>query len=669
MTEKSNLENLCINTIRFLAVDGVQKANSGHPGMPMGCAPIAYSLFTKQMKHNPVNPNWINRDRFVLSAGHGSMLLYSILHLAGYNLPLDELKRFRQWNSLTPGHPEYKHTPGVETTTGPLGQGFTNAVGMAIAQNYLASVFNKEKFKLIDHHIYVIVSDGDMMEGISHEAASLAGHLNLNKLIVFYDYNGISIDGETKLSYSDDVYKRFDAYGWNVLSVEDVNNLAELNNQIEIAKAEQFKPTIIITKTHIGFGSPNKQDKSSSHGSPLGVDEVKATKKNLNWVSEEEFVVPAEVSEFFSKAKLSSEEAEQKWNKLFDEYSAKYEKEAKQLLAMKNSDYGDEWKNFIPVYNDASRKISTRSASGQVLNAIAPYIPALIGGSADLAPSNNTYLKEYKPFSAENYGGRNFHFGVREHGMASIMNGMAVYGGVIPYGGTFLVFADYNRPALRLAAMMKIKVVFIFTHDSIGVGEDGPTHQPVEQIASLRSIPNLVVLRPADANETAAAWKTAIEHKDGPVALILTRQDLLVLDQEKFAKAENVGKGAYILKDSKGKPDIILLASGSEVQHAISASDRLFEEGIIARVVSFPSWELFENQTKEYKDSILLPDVKKRIVVEAGIKMGWEKYAGENSVFITMENYGASAPINVLMDKFGFTADNIVLKAKELLGK
>ncbi len=669
MTEKSNLENLCINTIRFLAVDGVQKANSGHPGMPMGCAPIAYSLFTKQMKHNPANPNWINRDRFILSAGHGSMLLYSILHLAGYNLPLNELKRFRQWNSLTPGHPEFKHTPGVETTTGPLGQGFSNAVGMAIAQNYLASVFNKENFKLIDHYIYVIVSDGDMMEGISHEAASLAGHLKLNKLIVFYDYNGISIDGETKLSYSDDVYKRFEAYGWNVLRVEDINNLTELNNQIEIAKAEQFKPTIIITKTHIGFGSPNKQDKSSSHGSPLGVDEVKATKKNLNWVSEEEFVVPAEVSDFFSKEKNNGEEAEQKWNKLFNEYSAKYEKEAKQLLDWKNSDYGDEWKNFIPVYNDPSKKISTRSASGQVLNAIAPHIPALIGGSADLAPSNNTYLKEYKPFSAENYGGRNFHFGVREHGMASIMNGMAVYGGVIPYGGTFLVFADYNRPALRLAAMMKIKVVFIFTHDSIGVGEDGPTHQPVEQIASLRSIPNLVVLRPADANETAVAWKTAIEHKDGPVALILTRQDLLVLDQEKFAKAENVSNGAYILKDSNGKPDIIILASGSEVQHAISASDKLIEDGIKARVVSFPSWELFENQTCEYKDSVLLPDVKKRIVVEAGIKMGWEKYAGEDSVFITMEKYGASAPINVLMDKFGFTADNIVLKAKELSGK
>jgi len=669
MVEKSNLENLCINAIRFLAVDGVQKANSGHPGMPMGCAPIAYSLFTKHMRHNPANPNWINRDRFVLSAGHGSMLLYSILHLAGYDLPLDELKRFRQWDSLTPGHPEFKHTPGVETTTGPLGQGLTNAVGMAIAQNYLASVYNKDNFKIIDHNIYVIASDGDMMEGISHEASSLAGHLKLNKLIVFYDYNGISIDGETNLSYSDDAYKRFEAYGWNVLKVEDVNNLTELNNQIEIAKAEQKRPTIIITKTHIGFGSPNKQDKASSHGSPLGIDEVKATKKNLNWVSEEEFFVPAEVTEYFNKIKENGKESEKEWEKLFKEYSLKYEKEAQQLIAWKNNDFGEEWKKYLPNYDDTTKKISTRSASGQVLNSIAAHIPALIGGSADLAPSNNTYLKDYKAFSAENPGGRNFHFGVREHAMASIMNGMSVYGGVIPYGGTFLVFADYNRPALRLAAMMRIKVVFIFTHDSIGVGEDGPTHQPVEQLASLRTMPNLVVLRPADANETAAAWKTAIEHKDGPVVLILTRQDLLVLDQLKYGTADNVNKGAYILRDSDGKPDLILLASGSEVQHTVQAADKLLEDGIKARVVSFPSWELFENQTSEYKNSVLLPDVTKRIVVEAGIRMGWEKYAGVDAVFITMENFGASAPINILMDKFGFTADNVVLKAKELLGK
>ncbi len=669
MAENSYLENLCVNTIRFLAVDAVQKANSGHPGMPMGCAPIAYSLYTRHMKFNPSNPQWINRDRFILSAGHGSMLLYSILHLCGYDIPLDELKSFRQWGSLTPGHPEFKHTPGVETTTGPLGQGFTNAIGMAIAQNYLASVFNKDDLKIIDHNIYVIASDGDMMEGISHEAASLAGHLKLNKLIVFYDYNGISIDGETKLSYSDDVYKRFEAYGWNVLSVEDVNDLSLLDKTIDLAKSQKSKPTIIITKTHIGYGSPNKQDKSSSHGSPLGAEEIKLTKKNLNWVSEEDFFIPVEVAKFFNEIKQNGKKAEEDWNKLFDEYSSKYKKEADELVNWKNGDYGNEWKKYLPYFNDVSKKVSTRSASGQVLNSIAPHIQALIGGSADLAPSNNTYLKEYKAFSSENPGGRNFHFGVREHAMTSIMNGMSVYGGVIPYGGTFLVFADYNRPAIRLAAMMKTKAVFIYTHDSIGVGEDGPTHQPVEQIASLRAIPNLVVLRPGDANETAEAWKTAIEYKDGPVALILTRQDLPVLDQSKFAKAENLNKGAYVLKESDGKPDVILIASGSEVQHVVQAADKLFEDGIKARVVSFPSWELFEKQTPEYKDSVLLPDVRKRIVVEAGIRMGWEKYAGADSIFITVENFGASAPINILMDKYGFTAENVVHKTKGLLGK
>jgi transketolase len=667
--DQKKLEELCINTIRFLAVDGVQKANSGHPGMPMGCAPIAYSLYTKHMKYNPTNPGWDNRDRFILSAGHGSMLLYSILHLTGYNLPLDELKRFRQWGSLTPGHPEFHLTPGVETTTGPLGQGFTNAIGMAIARNYLASLFNKDDIKLIENTIYVIASDGDMMEGITHESASLAAHLKISGLIVLYDNNGISIDGETKLSFSEDVSKRFIAYGWNVLEVKDVNNLDELNNAIEKAKSEKSKPSFIKVTTHIGYGSPNKQDKESSHGAPLGVEEVKLTKKNLDWPEDKEFYIPDKVTEYFAQFKKRGEQLESEWNKLLKAYSDKYPEEAKLFNDVMAGNIGEEWKSKLPVFKDEGKKISTRAASGNVLNTIASALPTLIGGSADLAPSNNTYLKNYPKFSAENYGGRNFHFGVREHAMASILNGMATYGGVIPYGGTFFVFSDYLRPAFRLGCISGIRPIYILTHDSIGVGEDGPTHQPIEHLAAIRSIPKMVVIRPAEANETAQAWKVALEHKGSPVALILARQEVPVLDQVKYPSAENVVRGAYILKDSNATPDIILMASGSEVNPTLTAVEKLVSEGIKVRVVSFPSWDLFEKQSLDYKNSVLIPSVKARVVVEAGIKMGWEKYAGDNGEIIGIDKYGASAPLNVIMEKYGFSADNIVAVAKGVLNK
>jgi transketolase len=665
----NNIDQLSINTIRFLAVDGVQKANSGHPGMPMGCAPIAYTLYTKYMKHNPKNPKWLNRDRFVLSAGHGSMLLYSVLHLCGYDLPMEQLKLFRQWGSITPGHPEYGLTPGVETTTGPLGQGFANSVGMAIAQEYLANKFNKPDIKILDHFIYGICSDGDLMEGVSHEAASLAGHLKLGKIIFFYDNNHITIDGPTSLAFSEDVGKRFEAYGWHVQNIEDGNDLIAIESAIKNAQGALDKPSIIITRTHIGFGSPNKQDTSGAHGSPLGDEEVKLTKRNLGWPEDAKFLVPEEVYKHFKIVPVKGKEEENNWNLLFIKYREKYLEESKLFIDMMNGDFGNEWKSKLPVFKDDGKKLATRAASGKVLNAIASSLPSLIGGSADLEPSNNTYLKEYKNFSAENRDGRNFHFGIREHGMASILNGMAVYGGVIPYGGTFLIFSDYLRPALRLGSLSKIRPIYVFTHDSIGLGEDGPTHQPVEQICSIRAIPKVVVIRPADANETAFAWQAAIEHKDSPVALILTRQGLPVLDQEKFPSAKNLFKGAYILRDSNGTPNVILLASGSEVGIAMKAAEKLESEGIKARVVSFPSWELFEQQTEEYKESVLPASVKARVAIEAGVKQGWEKYTGDYGELISIEKFGASAPLEVLMEKYGFTPENIVETAKRVLGK
>jgi transketolase len=664
--KKSSIEQLSINTIRTLSIDAVQKANSGHPGMPLGCAPIAYLLYYKLMKHNPSNPKWINRDRFILSAGHGSMLLYSILHLSGYEVSIDDLKNFRQWNSKTPGHPEYGHTPGVETTTGPLGQGFATAIGMAVARDFLASLFNKDGYKLIDHFIYGICSDGDLMEGISHEAASFAGHHKLGKLIFFYDDNGISIDGKTSITYSDDVQKRFESYGWNVLRVNDVNNFSELETAAQQARNNSDKPTLIITKTHIGFGSPNKQGTSAAHGAPLGVEEVKLTKKNLGWPYEEEFFVPAEVYEHFAGIKQCGKEAEETWNKLLISYKERFPQEAELFENIFKNNFGNKWEEKIPIFTEA---MATRAASGKVLNAIAKDLPTLIGGSADLAESNNTSLKDYKSFSAENRGGRNIHFGVREHAMGAMLNGMALYGGVIPYGGTFLIFSDYLRPALRISALMKLRTIFVFTHDSIGLGEDGPTHQPVEQLASLRAIPNITVIRPADANETAEAWKFAIKHSGGPVALALTRQKLPCFDRNILSAAEHLHRGAYVLKETSENPDIILMASGSEVDLILRASEKLESEGIKVRVVSFPSWEIFEQQTDDYKKKIFPENVKARLAVEAGVRQGWEKYIGEKGDVICMNSFGASAPDKVLFEKFGFTVENIVSKAKNLLGK
>lgn len=667
MPEKiSSIEQLAINTIRTLSIDAVQKANSGHPGMPLGCAPIAYLLYYKLMKHNPSNPKWINRDRFILSAGHGSMLLYSVLHLSGYDLSIDDLKNFRQWNSKTPGHPEFGHTPGVETTTGPLGQGFATAIGMAVARDYLASVFNKDGYNLIDHYIYGICSDGDLMEGISHEAASFAGHHKLGKLIFFYDDNGISIDGKTSITYSDDVKKRFESYHWNVLTVNDVNNLSELEAAAQQAIRNSDRPTLIITKTHIGYGSPNKQDTSAAHGAPLGADEVELTKKNLGWTYEGDFFVPSEVYEHFAGIRKCGEEAEEMWNKPFNFYKEKFPQEAELFEKIFSNDFGNEWEEKIPVFTEA---MATRAASGKVLNAIAKDLPTLIGGSADLAESNNTTLKDYKSFSAEHRNGRNIHFGVREHAMGAILNGMALYGGVIPYGATFLIFSDYLRPALRLSALMKLRTIFVLTHDSIGLGEDGPTHQPIEQLASLRAIPNVIVIRPSDANETAQAWKFAIKHKGGPVVLALTRQKLPCFDRNILSSAEQLKMGAYVLKETSEIPDIILMASGSEVELILKVSEKLEAEGIKVRVVSFPSWEIFELQDEDYKKKIFPENVKTRLAVEAGVRQGWVKYIGEKGDVICMKSFGASAPDKVLFEKFGFTVENVFNKAKQLLNK
>lgn len=664
-----DIEKLSINTIRTLAIDAVQKANSGHPGMPLGMAPIAYALYYKTMKHNPANPNWINRDRFVLSAGHGSMLLYSILHLTGYKVSLDDLKNFRQWDSITPGHPELGHTAGVETTTGPLGQGFSTAVGMAIARDYLAALFNKDDLKIIDHVIFGICSDGDLMEGVSHEAASLAGHLKLGKLVFFYDDNKITIDGRTDISYSDDVAKRFESYGWLVLTILDVNDSDQVDRAIKMCRSNCDRPTLIITKTQIGYGSPNKQDKSSSHGAPLGEEEVKLTKRNLGMPEDKNFYVPDEVYSHFKGITECGQEAEDMWNVKVDEYKSKYPKEYALYKSLMNYEFDKEWLNHLPKFDDLTEKIATRVASGKVLNAAAIDIPGLIGGSADLNESNMTHIKSSKSFSADDRKSKNIHFGIREHAMGSVLNGMAIYGGIIPFGATFLIFSDYMRPAIRLAALMKQKVIYVFTHDSIGLGEDGPTHQPIEQIASLRSIPNLVVIRPADANETIEAWKYAINHKGGPVALILTRQKLPILNQKKYGSAKGLQNGAYIIKDSDKTPDILLIATGSEVSLSLKAADQLESEGKRVRIISFPSWEIFEKQDEDYKKQIFPLEIKARVSVEMGICMGWQKYIGNSGEAISIETFGASAPDNVLYEKYGFTVENLVETAKRVLSK
>jgi len=666
---QQKIEELSINTIRLLAVDAIQKANSGHPGMPMGVAPIGYLLYKKIMNHNPANPKWINRDRFVLSGGHGSMLLYSLLHLSGYDVSLDDLKNFRQWESITPGHPEFGITPGVETTTGPLGQGLANAIGMAVAQKHLASIFNKEGFNILDHYIYVEAGDGDLMEGLSHEAASFAGHNKLGKLILFFDDNKITIDGATSISNSDDTAKRFESYNWHVQYVDDGNDLDKLTNAVNNAQEESDKPSIIITRTTIGYGSPNKQGTSGVHGSPLGDEEVVLTKKYFGFPEKKTFYISEEVSEHFSDVIIEGNKNEEEWNDLFKEYSTKYSEEAELFEKVMSGNFGDSWIEKLPKFENYGESIATRSASGAVLNAIAPELPTLFGGSADLTPSNNTDIKGSPDFSADSPKGSYIRYGVREHAMAAIMNGMALYGGVIPYGGTFMVFSDYLRPSIRLAAISKIKPIYVLTHDSIGLGEDGPTHQPIEHAAALRSIPGLFFIRPADANETVEAWRFAIQHSGSPVAIALTRHKLPILDRNKYTSADGLHRGAYILKDSDGTPDIILLASGSEVDIALKAADRFEDENIKARVVSFPSWELFDQQSDDYKESVLPKNVRARLSIEAGIKQGWEKYVGLDGASISIEKYGASAPYETLFEKYGFTVDNVIEKGKKLVMK
>ena len=663
----SSLDQLCINTIRTLAMDAVQKADSGHPGLPMGMADVAYVLWTRFLKHNPTDPAWPDRDRFVLSAGHGSMLLYSLLHLTGYDLPLEELESFRQWGSRTPGHPEYGLTPGVEATTGPLGQGFANGVGMAISERFLAATFNRPGCPIFDHYTYAIVSDGDLMEGVSHEAASLAAHLGLGKLVYFYDDNEISIEGSTDLAFTEDVPARFRAYGWHVQEVGGYH-LEEIGAAIHTAQQETECPSLIVCHTHIGYGSPHKQDTADAHGAPLGEEEVRLTKEALGWPPDAHFFVPDEALAVFRQAVERGRQAQAQWRETFERYRATYPDEAALLEALWAGKLPEGWTDALPRFSPNDGPLATRNASGAVLNALARVLPTLIGGSADLAPSTNTLLKGYSDFQRATPAGRNFHFGVREHAMGSILNGMALHGGILPYGATFMVFSDYMRPPVRLAAMMHLPVVYVWTHDTVWVGEDGPTHQPVEQLAALRAIPNLVIIRPADANETAAAWRVALERRDGPTGLALTRQKVPVLFETNRDAAQTVARGAYVLADSSGIPDVLLIASGSEVHLALAARDVLAQRGIAVRVVSMPSWELFEAQPASYRDAVLPPQVTARLIIEAGVTQGWERYAGPAGDVIGLEHFGASAPYKVLMDKFGFTAQAVVERALRLLG-
>jgi transketolase len=637
---------------------------------------MAYVLWTRFLRHNPVNPAWPDRDRFVLSAGHGSMLLYGLLHLTGYDLPLEELQSFRQWGSRTPGHPEYGLTAGVETTTGPLGQGFANGVGMAIAEAYLAAHFNSPGHKIVEHYVYAIVSDGDLMEGVASEAASLAGHLRLGKLIYLYDDNRISIEGSTDLAFTEDRGQRFEAYGWHVQHV-DGYDLEGIAAAIGAAQADP-RPSLIIARTHIGYGSPNKQDTAGVHGSPLGEEELRLTKENLGWPTEPPFLIPDRALAYFRQALERGSAWEAEWQTRFQAYAAEYPDRAEEWRVAMAGELPVGWDADLPTFRPEDGPLATRVASGKVLNAIAPHLPTLIGGSADLAPSCKTYLDGYGDFSAarssaDDPGGRNFHFGVREHAMGGILSGMALHGGVIPFGSTFLVFSDYMRPSIRLAAMMELPVVYVFTHDSIGIGEDGPTHQPVEQLAALRAIPHLTVIRPADANETVAAWRVALEHRKGPVALLLTRQKLPVLDRAVLASADGLARGAYVLADADGgRPKarssaVILIATGSEVQVALAAQTRLAGQGVRTRVVSMPSWELFERQPQSYRDEVLPPEVTARLAIEAGVPLGWHRYIGDRGDVIGIEGFGASAPYKVLWEKYGFTAENVAARALEML--
>jgi len=666
-TKEQTMVQAAINTVRVLSADAVQKANSGHPGMPMGAAPMGHVLWSEAMNYNPQNPDWANRDRFILSAGHGCMFQYSFLFLTGYKITMEDIKAFRQLHSKTPGHPEYGLLDGVEVTTGPLGQGFANGVGFAIAQKFLAARYNKPGFEIFNYHIYAICSDGDLNEGVSSEAASMAGHLKLGNLIYLYDDNHISIEGDTKIAFTEDVAKRFEAYDWHVQVVVDGNDVQAIADAIKKAKEETQRPSIIKIRTHIAFGSPNKVDTAGAHGSPLGEPELKLVKQNLGFDPEKSFVVPDEVLNFYRDCGKKGSAKEKLWNELYQGYRKAYPDLAKEYELLSNGQLPEGWKEKLPAFKPEDGKVATRQASGKVLNAIADSLPTLIGGAADLAPSTETWLKKYEAFTPLNYSGRNFHFGIREHGMGSVLNGMALTKGIIPYGATFLIFSEYMRPPIRLAAIMKIRPIFVYTHDSIGLGEDGTTHQPVEQLISLRSIPNITVIRPADANETTHAWRVALEHKTGPVLIVLTRQGLPVIDQTKYGNASQLEKGAYIVSDSAEKPKVILIATGSEVSLIMEAQAKLKELGIPTRVVSMPSWELFEKQDSAYKEKVLPAGIRKRLAVETASPLGWHKYVTDEGAIIGMTTFGESGPIADLMKFFGFTVDNVVSKAKELI--
>jgi transketolase len=665
------LDQLCINTIRALTLDAVQKAKSGHPGLPLGAAPMAYVLWTRFLRHNPANPKWENRDRFLLSAGHGSMLLYSLLHLTGYDLPLEELKNFRQWGSKTPGHPEYGLTPGVEITTGPLGQGFANGVGMAMGAAHLGARFNKDGFPLIDHHVYAIVSDGDLMEGVASEAASLAGHLKLGKLIYLYDDNHVTIEGFTDLAFSEDVPKRFEAYGWHTHTVEDGNNLGAIEDAIRAAQAVEDRPSLISVKTIIGFGMPT-QGTRKAHSDPPGEDAVKEAKRHLGWPEDKQFYIPEEALAHYREAINRGAQLESEWHELVERYEEQFSEEGKQFAVTMSGDLPEGWEDHLPKFEN-TKEIATRVASGEVINALAPVLPMLIGGSADLGVSNNTDIKDGKSFEAGSYEGRILHFGVREHAMGSALTGMSLNGGLIPFGGTFLTFSDYMRPAIRLACLSEVQVVYIFTHDSVGLGEDGPTHQPIEQLAALRAIPHLFVIRPADPAETSEAWRIAILRRHRPTALALTRQKVAVIDRQRFASAEGARRGGYVLAEAETAdgaattPKLILIATGSEVGLTLEAREKLQAEGAPTRVVSLPCWELFEEQTREYRDEVLPPAVTARLAVEAGVCQGWDRYVGTRGAMICLDRFGGSAPGEVALRELGFNVENVLTHARALL--
>lgn len=681
--EQTDLDQLCVNTIRFLSVDAVEKANSGHPGLPLDAAPMAYVLWTKIMNYNPQNPEWYNRDRFILSAGHGSALLYSMLHLTGYDLSLEEIKNFRQWGSKTPGHPERGMAPGVEVSTGPLGQGFANGVGLAIAEAYLAARYNRPGHEIINHYTYSIVSDGDLMEGVASEAASLAGHLRLGKLIYLYDDNEVTLSASTQVTFTEDRAARFESYGWHTISLEDGNDLKAIEEAIRASKRETERPSLILIRTHIGYGSPNKQDTYEAHGSPLGKEETKLTKENLGWPLEPTFYIPEAAEKHFQEAIKKGSKLEQEWDQRWKAYEKAFPELAKELKFIMDQKLPPDRNKDVRFFPADPKGMATRVASGKVLNMIAPHLPALIGGSADLNPSTHSVINKAGTFESPltdfgdrqgaidggwNYAGRNIQFGVREHAMGSILNGIAGHGGLIPYAATFLTFSDYMRPPIRLAALMDLQVIYIFTHDSIGLGEDGPTHQPIEQLASLRAIPHLIVIRPADANETLVAWQVAIELHKQPVALILSRQNIPTIDRNHYAPAEELKKGAYVLWDPPGKQaDLILIATGSEVNLIIEAQKKLAEENIHARLVSMPSWELFEMQSKEYKESVFPSKIRVRLAVEAGIEQGWERYTGDKGGIIGINRFGSSAPGEVVMKEYGFTVGHVVEKSRELL--